>query len=87
MVAGLSLVLLVVVAYLARGRGVLGGCCLIACGLLWLATNKPMEGPTLLHVTHDHGLTIGDVAGLAALVLGAVQIWRSPARLSRDTDR
>ena len=38
----------------------------------WLLTNQKMEGPTLLSFTPAHGLTGGDLAGLAGL---AVAIW------------
>lgn len=81
MVAGLSLLLLVLVAYLARGRGLAGGCALALAGVLWLVADKPVEGPTILHVTADHGLTAGDLAGLAAVLFGVAQAWRArPAR-------
>jgi hypothetical protein len=75
--AGLTLLVLVVVAYFARGRGPLWGVLLVVCGLLWLLLNKRMEGPTIIHLTRQHGLTIGDLSGLAAIALGALEIWRS----------
>ncbi len=87
MAAGLSLVLLVLVAYLAPGRGLPGGCGLVVAGILWLATNKAMEGPTIVHLTQDHGLTIADLSGLTAIALGAAQVWRCVSRGSRDASR
>ena len=39
----------------------------------WLLTNPKMEGPTLLSFTPDHGLTGGDLAGLAGIAIAA---WR-----------
>jgi hypothetical protein len=87
MAAGLSLVLLVLVAYLAPGRGLPGGCGLVAAGILWLATNKAMEGPTIIHLTHEHGLTIADLSGLTAIALGAGQVWRCVPRRFRDANR
>ena len=48
----------------------------ILLGLLsigWLLTNQKMEGPTLLSFTSAHGLTGGDLAGLAGI---AIAVWR-----------
>lgn len=38
----------------------------------WWLLNGPLEGPTLIVISYGHGLTLGDVAGLPALVLGGV---------------
>jgi len=52
-------------------RGALG---LALVSLLWFLVNGPMEGPTLLVITRAHGVTGGDLAGLAGLGLAA---WRA----------
>ncbi len=44
--------------------------------VLWLLINKDFEGPVLLRVTEDHGLTTADLLGLAGLILAAWQFWR-----------
>jgi hypothetical protein len=80
MLAGAVLVALVLVAYLAPRRGLLGGCALVAVGLLWLVTNKSMEGRTIIHLDPDHGFTVADLAGVAAIVLGVLQSWSDVAR-------
>jgi hypothetical protein len=87
MAAGLSLLLLVLATYSVRGRGRLWGGGLVLCGILWLLTNKQMEGSTILHVTHHHGLTIADLSGLAAIALGVLEIWRSRGRPALETGR
>jgi hypothetical protein len=76
MLAGVGLLVLVLVAYFAPRHGLLGGGALVAAGLLWLVTNKSMEGRTIIHLTPDHGVTVADLAGVAAIVLGASQVWR-----------
>lgn len=50
-----------------------GGLVLGLLSIGWLLTNQKMEGPTLLSFTPEHGLTGGDLAGLAGLVIA---IWR-----------
>ena len=74
MVAALVLVGLVVAAGLS-GRLRYGGVALLAAmSLLWLAANKPMEGPVLVTLTHAHGLTGADLAGLTGLALAAARL-------------
>jgi hypothetical protein len=45
--------------------------------MLWLVVNGPMEGVVLLKVTRHHGLTGGDLAGIAGLALAAGRAYRS----------
>jgi hypothetical protein len=80
MLAGVMLLALVLVAYVAPRHGLAGGCALMAAGLLWLACNKSMEGRTIIHVTPGHGFTVADLAGVAAIVLGARQVRRGLPR-------
>jgi hypothetical protein len=49
---------------------------LAAVSLLWLVVNGPMEGDVLLGFTGDHGLTGGDLAGLAGLALAGFRAYR-----------
>ncbi|TNM59462.1 hypothetical protein FHN55_20750 [Streptomyces sp. NP160] len=41
----------------------------VVTGVWWLL-NSPLEGPILVEFTYQHGLTLGDVAALPALLLG-----------------
>ncbi|TXR56321.1 hypothetical protein [Quadrisphaera setariae] len=43
----------------------------VVTGVWWLL-NGPLEGPTLVFITYGHGLTLGDVIGVPALLLGGV---------------
>ena len=51
-------------------------------GLVWLFVDKWFEGPTLVAVSHNHGLVLADLVGLTALVGAAVCLvrTRSPDR-------
>ena len=53
--------------------GRLGAIALAVLSIGWLLTNQKMEGPTLLSFTPNHGLTGGDLAGLAGI---AIAVWR-----------
>jgi hypothetical protein len=84
---GIALAALVVSAFLAgasRGRGrVASGGLLAAVSVLWLLVDGPAEIGVLWFFDHDHGLTAGDLAGLAGLVLAAwcmVTGLRTPPR-------
>jgi hypothetical protein len=81
--AGVALLVLVLVAYVAPRRGLPGGCALVAAGLIWLAANKSMEGRTIIPITPHHGFTVADLAGVAAILLGARQVWRGLPRRRR----
>lgn len=74
MVAALVLVLLLLTARFSMRYGVAGGVALALVGGLWLVADKPMEGPTLVRVTQDHGLASADVVGLVAIALGVAQV-------------
>jgi hypothetical protein len=54
----------------------LGTVLLALLSVLWLLVNKDFEGPVLLTVVEDHGLTTADLLGLAGLILAAWQFWR-----------
>ena len=71
--AALVLVGLVLAAGMSGPYGRRGAVALALVSVLWLVVNGPMEGP-LLVVTPDHGLTGGDLAGLAGLGLAAWQV-------------
>jgi len=78
-IAGLVLVALILLAGLGCDRR-WSAWALAAMAVLWLFANRPMEGPVLLVVAESHGLTAGDLAGLAALGLAA---WRLRGRRRR----
>ncbi len=86
MVAAVVLVCLLLMAGLSRELGAPGAGLLAAVSLLWLLVNTPMEGPTLLTVTHDHGVTGADLAGFAGLVLAVVRVAGAIRASRRGTD-
>ena len=49
---------------------------LVAAAVLWALVNKPVEGPTLIAFDNSHGLTLGDLPSVAAVILAGVLIWR-----------
>ena len=60
---------------------------LLGAAVLWLRTDKPVEGRTLLLLAHDHGVTSGDLlmvlpTALAVVVLRG-QVGRVSALLKR----
>jgi hypothetical protein len=84
MIAGLVLVALVLTAHFSRGRGARAGYVLIAVSVLWILVDKGLgEGPTLMRITKNHGLTAADLAGLAGIALGLRQAWPDVVRRSK----
>ncbi|MCW2792445.1 MAG: hypothetical protein JWO76_1543 [Nocardioides sp.] len=79
MLTGLALAALVLTAGLAPRFGRPGAVALAAVSVLWFLVNKPVEGDTLVYVTHDHGLTSADLGGVAGLLL-ALWVWFRPRR-------
>ena len=75
MVAGLVLVAMLLTAGVPEKKTKkYGGPLLVALSVLWLFVNKDrMEGQILLTLSHHHGLTAGDLVGLAGIGLG---VWR-----------
>jgi len=85
MIAALVLVALVLLAGVSAETGLAGAVGLAVVALLWFVVNKGMEGPTLMVVTEDRGLTGADLAGIAALLLAG---WRGTEALrQRETGR
>lgn len=76
---GPVLALLVLAAGLAPRWGRPGAVVLAAVSVLWFLVNTPVEGRTLLVVTHHHGLTEADLAGLVGLGLATWVWWRHPS--------
>jgi hypothetical protein len=76
-IAALVLAGLVLTAGLSGRHGMPGAVTLAAVSVLWFVVNGPMEGPTLVVVAKGHGLTGGDLAGLAGLGLAVFQGARS----------
>ncbi len=74
MLAALVLVVLVLAARMSGPHGRRGALALALVSTLWLVVNGPMEGPVLLIVTRGHGVTGGDLAGLAGLAIAAWQV-------------
>jgi hypothetical protein len=67
--AALVLAALVLAAGLSGRFGLRGALGLAVVSVLWLVVNGPMEGPVLVVVARGHGLTGGDLAGLAGFGL------------------
>jgi hypothetical protein len=81
--AALVLTGLVLAAGLSGRSGLAGAGALAALSVVWLLVNGPMEGPVLVSFTPDHGISGGDLAGFAGLVLAASRLavlrtWRLP---------
>jgi hypothetical protein len=74
-IAGLVLVALVLTVRFTHARRPRAGYLLMLVAVLWLVVDKAMEGPTVLYVTANHGLTAADLAGLVAVLLGLHQAW------------
>jgi len=72
--AALALAALVLAAGLSASYGRRGAVALALVSVFWLVVNNPMEGPVLLVVTRGHGVTGGDLAGLAGLAIAAWQV-------------
>ena len=80
MTAGLTLVLLVLVAGTGDRTGRTGAVVLALVSVLWLFVNQPMEGAVLVVVSPSHGLTAADLAGLVGLVLAGWRLLRGGRR-------
>jgi hypothetical protein len=77
--AALLLLVLLTVLAVHTGRPVVW-LLVTVLALLWLRVNAPVEGPTLLPLTHDHGATLADVPSVAALALLVRWVWTSRRR-------
>ena len=56
---------------------------LVAAVVVWLAVNKPLEGPVLLGVAEDHGVTLSDVLAVPPALLCLIVTSRAAIRWSR----
>ncbi|PWJ48663.1 hypothetical protein SAMN06264364_12944 [Quadrisphaera granulorum] len=65
------LVLLLSTAPVAHGAWRVGVSAVVVTGV-WFLLNGPLEGPTVLVFSSNHGLTVGDLAGVPPLLLGGV---------------
>jgi hypothetical protein len=73
---GLVLAGLVVVAAAGHRMGRWGGAALLLLSAVWLVVNGSLEGGVLLVVAPGHGLTAGDLAGVAGLAVGGLLLVR-----------
>ncbi|GAA2903275.1 hypothetical protein GCM10010472_71880 [Pseudonocardia halophobica] len=76
MLAAVVLVLLVVLAGFSSETGLVGAALLALVSVAWLLVNKPMEGVVLVAVSESKGLTGGDLAGIAGLVVAGIRTWQ-----------
>lgn len=48
----------------------------IAVSLLWFPLNNhALEGPVVLSLAGNHGVTVADVGGLVGFLVGALRVW------------
>ena len=71
-VPGLVLFALVVAAFLAGRYGRRGAMLLAAVSVVWVLVDHPLEGETLVPLSHGHGFTAADMGGLAGILLAAL---------------
>ena len=56
---------------------------LVTAALVWALVNKPFEGRTLLRLTPTHGLTVADLASVAAVILAVAVLVVGRGRKQR----
>jgi hypothetical protein len=77
LIPALVLGALVLAAVLAGRFGRPAAVLLGLVSVLWILVNHPMEGGTLVPLSHGHGFTAADLGGLAGMVLAAL-LWVFP---------
>lgn len=71
------LVALMLVTFLTRGRARLAAALLLLpVSAAWVAFNGPIEGPVLLTLSPDHGLTVSDLLAVVGVGVGAAALLR-----------
>lgn len=48
---------------------------LVVGAAVWLRVNKPVEGPTLLELTQNHGITAADLLSVVMVLVALVVAW------------
>jgi hypothetical protein len=48
---------------------------LVVLAVVWVLVNGPVEGRVLWIITPTHGLTVADLASLAAVLVAVVLVW------------
>jgi len=76
-------VLWLISAPIARVAMVVVAACAIAAGIAWVLVEPTPEGVVYLALNAEHGLTAGDLPGVAAVLLGVVTVGLAWA-LRRD---
>lgn len=85
MIPALVLVAMLLLAASGDRTGRAGAVALATASVLFLLTNKSLEGPTLLVVVESHGLTATDLVGLTGLGVAGWRLWLSTrGRLPRE---
>lgn len=74
MLPGLVLALLVVLAGTLAYTGWIGPVVLIVASVVWLRVNGPMEGRVLHVISPGHGVTAGDLAAVAGVLVALVRL-------------
>jgi hypothetical protein len=58
-------------------RGAVAAWLLVLCSAAWLPLNTPIEGPVILPLSNDHGVTVADLLSVAGFGIAALVLWRS----------
>lgn len=80
MVAPLVLALLILAAGTSDRTGRPGALVLAGLAVLWTLVSTPMEGPVLLFLTWQHGVTGADLASVAAFTIAVYRFVTAPRR-------
>jgi hypothetical protein len=80
-------VLAAVVAWSVAAPSVLRLAVVVAAAVVWLPVNKPVEGPTLLRLDREHGITLSDLLSVAAVVLAALPLLLAQRPGEKDDAR
>ncbi len=80
MLAPVVLALLVLVAGTSDRTGRPGAVLLAVLAVVWTKVSTPMEGPLLLFLTWEHGITGADLASAVALVIAVYRFVTAPSR-------
>jgi hypothetical protein len=71
-----ALAVTMVLAAIIGLRHLVGIAMLALLAFVWLTLDKTWEGGVLVSVSGGHGLTQADLAGVLALVVAALELWR-----------
>jgi len=59
---------------------------LVVLAAIWFRVNSPVEGPTLIVFTADHGLTVADLLSVAMVLAAGWLLWTTRRDAAAATD-